>query len=61
MTRDTSGMSSPRAATSVATSRGVLPSRNPSMAALRAAWVKSPWMAAACRQGTSWAAWGLGA
>ena len=50
MTRDTSGMSSPRAATSVATSRGVLPSLKASMAALRVFWLRSPWMAAAWTQ-----------
>ena len=45
MTTSTSGMSKPRAATSVAISRGVCPDLKPSLAADRWFWLMSPWMA----------------
>ena len=56
MTASTSGMSSPRAATSVATSSGTAPDLNPAIAAVRAPWLMSPWIAAHCApraEGTS--------
>lgn len=49
----TSGMSRPRAATSVATSSGTLPLLNCSTAAVRWPCEMSPWMATAC--GGGWA------
>ena len=48
MTNSTSGMSRPRAATSVATSRGTAPDLKVSTALLRCCWLMSPWMAATC-------------